>query len=134
MTAKCAVSSAPLSGEATTLAVDGAVTIAQVKEKFGAALLASGQEPMKGVSLWRENARLDESRTLRSYGIGAGAVIQALATEHDVEVALREEREAEEQIEAMARRFGWRASYGCCVSKAEGERRRQKAMEDAKEH
>ena len=76
----------------TTLAVDGADTIAQVKEKFGAALLASGQEPMKGVSLWRENARLDEARTLRSYGIGAGAVIQALVTEE--EDSLREEREA----------------------------------------
>ena len=48
----------------TTLAVDGADTIAQVKEKFGTALRASGREPMKGVSLWRENARLDESLSL----------------------------------------------------------------------
>ena len=37
----------------------------------------------------------------------------------------------QEQIEAMARRLGWQADYGCCVSKAEGERRRKKAMEDA---
>ena len=135
-----------LSGGAT-LEVDGADTIATVKKKFDAALLESGREPMKGLSLWHKNARLDEYRTLQSYGVGAGAVLQALATEHDVEVALREEREAEEQIEAMAReereaeeqieamarRFGWQASYGCCVSKAEGERRRQKAMEDARE-
>ena len=121
-----------LSGESTTLEVDGADTIATVKKKFDAALLESDQEPMKGLSLWHENARLDESRTLQSYGVGAGAAIQALTTEHDVEAALREEREAEEQIEAMARRFGWRASYGCCVSKAGGERRRQKAMEDAR--
>ena len=143
-----ALSVRALSGGAT-LEVDGADTIATVKKKFDAALLESGREPIKSFSLWHENARLDESRTLQSYGIiGAGAVIQALATEHDVEVALREEREAEEQIEAMAReereaeeqieamarRYGWRASYGCCVSKAEGERRRQKAMEDAKEH
>merc|ERR1719473_1212841 len=80
-----------LSGDATTLEVDGADTIATVKEKFDTALLESDQEPMKGLSLWHENARLDESRTLQSYGIGAGAAIQALATEHDVEVELREE-------------------------------------------
>ena len=88
----------------TALAVDGADTIAQVKEKFGAALLASGQERMKGVSLWRENARLDESRTLRSYGVGAGAVIQALTTERDVEAALREEREAEDPHQQQSSR------------------------------
>ena len=120
-----------LSGGAT-LEVDGADTIATVKKKFDAALVEIGQESMKGLSLWHENARLDESRTLQSYGVGAGAVIQALTTERDVEAALREEREAEEQIEAMARRLGWKASYGCCVSKAEGERRRQKAIGEAR--
>ena len=118
-----------LSGDATTLEVDGADTIATVKEKFDAALLESDQEPMKGLSLWHENARLDESRTLQSYGVGAGAAIQALTTEHDVEAALREEREAEERARALAERsFGWKANYGCCVSKAEGERRRREAL------
>merc|ERR1719326_1312919 len=86
-----------LSGDATTLEVDGADTIATVKEKFDAALLESDQEPMKGLSLWHENARLDESRTLQDYGLGAGAAIQALVTERDVEAALREEREVEER-------------------------------------
>ena len=113
---------------------DGADTIATVKEKFDTALLESDQEPMKGLSLWHENARLDESRTLQSYGVGAGAAIQALATEHDVEVELREEREAEDRARAEAERsFGWKANYGCCVSKAEGERRRREAMEQARQ-
>merc|ERR1719473_1266286 len=80
-----------LSGGAT-LEVVGADTIATVKKKFDAALVASDQEPMKGLSLWHENARLDEWWTLQSYGVGAGAVLQALATEHDVEAALQEER------------------------------------------
>merc|ERR1719331_1821072 len=115
-----------LSGESTTLEVDGADTIATVKKKFDAALLESGREPMKGLSLWHKNARLDEYRTLQSYGVGAGAVLQALATEHDVEVALREEREAEERARALAEHiYGWKENYGCCVSKAEGERRRR---------
>merc|ERR1719359_817317 len=70
-----------LSGESTTLEVDGADTIATVKKKFDAALLESDREPMKGISLWHENVRLDESRALQSYGVGAGAVLQALATE-----------------------------------------------------
>ena len=88
----------------------------------------------KGLSLWHESARLDEYRTLRSYGIGAGAAIQALATEHDVEAALREEREAEEMARAEAERyFGWKANYGCCETKAEGERRRRKAMRKARQ-
>ena len=122
-----------LSGGAT-LEVDGADTIATVKKKFDAALVEIGQESMKGLSLWHENARLDESRTLQSYGVGAGAVIQALATERDVEVELREEREAEERARAEAERsFGWKANYGCCVSKAEGERRRREAMEQARQ-
>merc|ERR1719453_2410871 len=123
-----------LSGESTTLEVDGADTIATVKKKFDAALLESGREPMKGLSLWHKNARLDEYRTLQSYGVGAGAVLQALATEHDVEVELREEREAEDRARAEAERsFGWKANYGCCVSKAEGERRRREAMEQAEQ-
>merc|ERR1719197_1422204 len=123
-----------LSGDATTLEVDGADTIATVKEKFDAALLESDQEPMKGLSLWHENARLDESRTLQSYGIGAGAAIQVLVTERDVEVELREERDVEERARAEAERsFGWKANYGCCVSKAEGERRRREAMEQARD-
>ena len=121
-----------LSGESTTLEVDGADTIATVKKKFDAALLESGREPMKGLSLWHKNARLDEYRTLQSYGVGAGAVLQALATEHDVEVALREEREAEERARALAEHiYGWKENYGCCVSKAEGERRRREALEQA---
>merc|ERR1719197_691624 len=107
-----------LSGEATTLEVDGADTIATVKKKFDAALVASDQEPMKGLSLWHENARLDEWWTLQSYGVGAGAVLQALTTEHDVEAALQEEREAEERAREAERSFGWKANYGCCVSKA----------------
>ena len=123
-----------LSGESTTLEVDGADTIATVKKKFDAALLESDQEPMKGLSLWHENARLDETRTLQSYGVGAGAAIQALTTEHDVEAALREEREAEERARFLAERsFGWKANYGCCVSKAEGERRRREAVEIARD-
>ena len=123
-----------LSGESTTLEVDGADTIATVKKKFDAALLESGREPMKGLSLWHKNARLDEYRTLQSYGVGAGAVLQALATEHDVEVALREEREAEERARALAEHiYGWKENYGCCVSKAEGERRRREAMEQARQ-
>ena len=123
-----------LSGDATTLEVDGADTIATVKKKFDAALLESGREPMKGLSLWHKNARLDEYRTLQSYGVGAGAAIQALATEHDVEVALREEREAEERARALAEHiYGWKENYGCCVSKAEGERRRREAMEQARQ-
>ena len=123
-----------LSGESTTLEVNGEDMIATVEGKFDAALLESGREPMKGLSLWHENARLDESRTLQSYGVGAGAAIQALATEHDVEVELREEREAEERARAEAERsFGWKANYGCCVSKAEGERRRREAMEQARQ-
>merc|ERR1719453_2216553 len=123
-----------LSGESTTLEVDGADTIATVKKKFDAALLESGREPMKGLSLWHKNARLDEYRTLQSYGVGAGAVLQALATEHDVEVELREEREAEERARAEAERsFGWKANYGCCVSKAEGKRRRREAMKQAEQ-
>ena len=66
--------------------------------------------------------------------VGAGAVLQALATEHDVEVALREEREAEERARTLAERsFGWKANYGCCVSKAEGERRRREALEQARQ-
>ena len=81
-----ALSVRALSGGAT-LEVDGADTIATVKKKFDAALVEIGQEPMKGLSLWHENARLDESRTLQSYGVGAGAAIQALATEHDVEAS-----------------------------------------------
>ena len=128
-----ALSVRALSGGAT-LEVDGADTIATVKKKFDAALLESDQEPMKGLSLWHENARLDESRTLQSYGVGAGAVLQALATEHDVEVALREEREAEERARTWAERsFGWKANYGMLVSKAEGERRRREALEQARD-
>ena len=92
-----------LSGEATTLEVDGADTIATVKEKFDTALLESDQEPMKGLSLWHENARLDESRTLQSYGVGAGAAIQALATERDVEVELREERDVARDLRPTLR-------------------------------
>jgi hypothetical protein len=128
-----ALSVRALSGGAT-LEVDGADTIATVKKKFDAALVEIGQEPMKGLSLWHENARLDESRTLQSYGVGAGAVLQALATEHDVEVALREEREAEERARALAEHiYGWKENYGCCVSKAEGERRRREALEQARQ-
>ena len=90
-----------------TLEVDGAATIAAVKEKFGAALLESGQEPMKGLSLWHESAR-HEYRT-RGATARRGAAIQALATEHDVGAALREEREAEEMARAEAERsFGGR--------------------------
>ena len=64
--------------------------------------------------------------------MGAGAVIQALATERDVEVELREERVAEEISRTLAECFfGWKANYGCCVSKAEGERRRREALEQA---
>ena len=78
--------------------------------------------------------RLDEARTLQMYGVGAGAVIQALTTERDVKVALREEREAEERARTAAeRKFGWKASYGMLVSKAEGKRRRRKAMEQARQ-
>ena len=89
---------------------------------------------MKGLSLWHKNARLDEYRTLQSYGVGAGAVIQALTTERDVEAALREEREAEERARTLAERsFGWKANYGMLVSKAEGERRRREAMEQARQ-
>ena len=122
-----------LSGGAT-LEVDGADTIATVKKKFDAALVEIDQKPMKGLSLWHENARLDESRTLQSYGVGAGAVLQALATEHDVEAALREEREAEERARTWAERsFGWKANYGMLVSKAEGERRRREALEQARD-
>ena len=29
--------------------------------------------------------------------------------------------------------FGWMANYGCCVSKAEGERRRREALEQARQ-
>ena len=61
--------------------------------------------------------------------VGAGAMIQALATERDVEVELREERDVEER----AQQFGWQANYGCCVSKAEGERRRREALEQARQ-
>ena len=86
-----------------------------------------------GLSLWHENTRLYESGTLQSYGIGAGAEIQALMTEHDVKAALREEREAKEMDRAEAeRKFGWEMNYGCCISKAEGERRRRKALEQAR--
>ena len=121
------------SGDATTLEVDGADTTATVKEKFDTALLESDQEPAKGLSLWHENTRLYESGTLQSYGIGAGAEIQALMTEHDVKAALREEREAKEMDRAEAeRKFGWEMNYGCCISKAEGERRRRKALEQAR--
>ena len=128
-----ALSVRALSGGAT-LEVDGADTIATVKKKFDAALVEIGQEPMKGISLWHENARLDESRTLHSYGVGAGAVLQALATEHDVEVELREEREAEERARTLAERsFGWKANYGMLVSKAEGERRRREALEQVRQ-
>ena len=66
--------------------------------------------------------------------VGAGAMIQALATERDVEVELREERVAEEISRTLAEcSFGWKANYGCCVSKAEGERRRREAMEQARQ-
>ena len=91
-----------LSGESTTLEVDGADTIATVKKKFDAALLESDQEPMKGLSLWHENARLDETRTLQSYGVGAGTVLQAVTKRHDVEVELREECDVEEWARALA--------------------------------
>ena len=78
--------------------------------------------------------RLDEARTLQMYGVGAGAVIQALTTERDAKVALREEREAEERARTEAeRKFGWKANYGMLVSKAEGKRRRRKAMEQARQ-
>ena len=66
--------------------------------------------------------------------VGAGAMIQALATERDVEVELREERVAEEISRTLAEcSFGWKANYGCCVSKAEGERRRREALEQARQ-
>ena len=117
-----------LSGEATELAVVGADTIAEVKKKFGAALLARGQKPMKGVILSHENVPLDESRTLQSHGIGADAVIKAVVTNE----ALKNEQVLETRLNLRARAFGWKKSYGMRVSKEEGERRRQEAIEKAK--
>ena len=59
-----------LSGESTTLEVDGADTIATVKKKFDAALLESGREPMKGISLWHEKRRAATARAVDEGDIG----------------------------------------------------------------
>lgn len=117
-----------LSGETTDLTVVGTDTIAEVKKKFGAALLARGQKPMKGVILSLENEPLDESRTLQSHGIGADTVIKAVVTEE----AQKKEQVLEAQTTHRARAFGWKKSYGMLVGKEEGERRRQEAIEKAK--
>ena len=51
------------------------------------------------------------------------------AAERDVDARVRAAREKH----AAERFFGWMANYGCCVSKAEGERRRREALEQARQ-
>ena len=122
-----------LSGVSTELTVVGADTIAEVKEKFAAALLASGQEPMKGVSLLHENLPLDESRTLQSHGIGADAVINAVVTEEALKKETDEALKKDQKILQLAKDLDrWKKSYGIFVNKEEGDQRRKKAIEDAR--